>query len=312
VRHWWEGRFRAIFCLLTANESETENQTILDKIKRHPGYTIIAIFGSVTSILGFLYIFWPKDKNGIDAKFESSPNSAVYQAGRDIVIQQQSVDEKPLSDNQLPHTKKSNNFQNKPVDSLTKNWGVTKEYSLEGEDIIEGWLTADTLTWGASIPLPPLKEPPILVFWRNDGANVEKPKIIEKTTDQFTVTINSNNQTGEWIWRAKGLKKSSVSPAKSIDKKDTFYLPTNKTTEIKEWNIFINLSVPVYDNYQIFKYLDIKVDSPGLPQKEFKELTIGALFSYDKYEIRFMNYKDAYAEIKIIKTDIQAKEPTDE
>ncbi len=65
-----------------------ENQTIWDKIMRHPVYIIIALLGSIASLIGLWYVFSPSNAIDQDAKIKSSPGSTIYQSGRDIVIQQ--------------------------------------------------------------------------------------------------------------------------------------------------------------------------------------------------------------------------------
>lgn len=91
-------------------------------------------------------------------------------------------------------------------DKLPKNWGVITEYKSKDEFIVEGWLTLDTLTWGASIPLPVFSSLPEITFWRENGSGTNKPYITSKSVDQFSIKISDSDLSGKWMWRARGLK----------------------------------------------------------------------------------------------------------
>ncbi len=91
--------------------------------------------------------------------------------------------------------------------------------------------------------------------------------------------------------------KTEINP--TIEKKDKYYLPTNEMTEIEEEGLFITISIPVFNDYNIFEYVDIMVDSPGLEQAKFAKQRIGSLIKYNDFELRFMNFQNHYVHLKI-------------
>jgi len=202
------------------------------------------------------------------------------------------------------------------IDSSEK-WGITKEYSVGGEDIIEGWLTTDTLTWGATIPIPPFKKPPEIDFWREDGAGIEKPNIVERTADQFTVNISSSNQSGRWIWRAKGVKSSSTQKAEPqkttarSNSKEKFLIQSYDSLELYDGNLIITLSSTVnFKNSNI----NLTVSTKGKEAKAYKNLAIGKKIFHEIYEITFIetqrNLVDYDVWLRIINTNQSEKKLT--
>ena len=111
------------------------------------------------------------------------------------------------------------------------------------------------------------------------------------------VAIHSTSQE-ESIDQAKNTDvKTEINP--TIEKKDTYYLPTNEMTEIEEEGLFITISIPAFNEYNIFEYVDIMVDSPGLEQAKFAKQRIGSLIKYNDFELRFMNFQNHYVHLKI-------------
>ena len=88
-----------------------ENQTIWDKVLRHPVYVIMALLGSIASIIGLLYVFLASDAIDQDAKLESSPGSTVYQAERDILIKQEPPSANESHQHQLVQPTKKKELQ---------------------------------------------------------------------------------------------------------------------------------------------------------------------------------------------------------
>lgn len=174
------------------------------------------------------------------------------------------------------------------INSLDK-WGIINEYSAGDDDVIEGWLTVDTLTWGATIPLPPFNKPPDVDFWREDGSLIKKPNITEKTTDQFSITINNSDQTGRWIWRARGVKAGSPANNNLIvenpSSKEQFFIESYDTLELFDGNLTITLTSNV--NF-INAPIDLTVSSRGEMSKTYENISLGKKVFHGQYEITYL------------------------
>jgi hypothetical protein len=83
---------------------------------------------------------------------------------------------------------------------------VVKQYIDDGKffAVVEGTLSVDTVTWGATVLLPPFEDPPEITLTRRDGKCSQVPMVTSVTRDAFTITINRSDLRGEWVWRARG------------------------------------------------------------------------------------------------------------
>lgn len=97
----------------------------------------------------------------------------------------------------------------------------------------EGTFSVDTNTWGATIFIKPFKEVPIISLMRKNGKSRNLPTIYSVTPDAFTVKINSSDQAGEYLYRARGelLKPTK---GKIIDTPNKI---TGNISKQKDWNI---------------------------------------------------------------------------
>jgi hypothetical protein len=88
-----------------------------DKVAKHPVYITIGLVGSIASVIGLWYAFSPGNTMRQGSKLESSPGAAVYQAGRDILIQQQQPGAIESFRHQQAETTKEKKSQplNKPI-----------------------------------------------------------------------------------------------------------------------------------------------------------------------------------------------------
>jgi hypothetical protein len=76
----------------------------------------------------------------------------------------------------------------------------------DGEGILEGTLSLDTLTWRTRVPFQyPFLHKPTVFIWREEGGSNVDPDFEEITEDYFTVTAHNSEVTGNWRWRARGV-----------------------------------------------------------------------------------------------------------
>ena len=144
---------------------------IIEKLNVNPFIFAIFLLAALLTIIMAYFHFWPNSSD----EPEKKPNT-------------------------------SNEAEKKPIIDTNKRWGITREYSIGEEDFIEGWLTTDTHTWGATIPLPPFETPPEIDYWKEDGSKVDKPETTNRSSNQFTAEISSTTQPGKWIWQARGKR----------------------------------------------------------------------------------------------------------
>jgi hypothetical protein len=73
-------------------------------------------------------------------------------------------------------------------------------------DIAEGNLTVGTMTWRTVVLLPPFASPPQITLSREGHGPGEPPEIKDVTPDTFAACIFNSDQSGKWLWRARGMK----------------------------------------------------------------------------------------------------------
>ena len=83
---------------------------------------------------------------------------------------------------------------------------ASEEMLNQREEMLEGTLTLDTITWKTRVPFEhPFLRKPKVSLWRADGQAVGEPSIDEVTPDYFTVSMNNSDLRGQWTWRARGV-----------------------------------------------------------------------------------------------------------
>lgn len=98
---------------------EAKKNQLWNKVAKHPAYLTIGLVGSIASVIGLWYAFSPGNAMKQGSKLESSPGAAVYQAGRDILIQQQQIGAIESFPHQQAETTKEKKSQ--PSKELTQN-----------------------------------------------------------------------------------------------------------------------------------------------------------------------------------------------
>ncbi len=98
------------------------------------------------------------------------------------------------------------NIVRNTIENRTYAIGIFSNNELANEvSIVEG--TFETRQWEGTVFLPPFQEPPTVILKRPEGyakyISGSPPKV-EPTTDSFAYKIDSSDEQGTWVYRARG------------------------------------------------------------------------------------------------------------